>query len=35
MRTKKMVDFNRLSAALTDYPFGYLITVDEDIACTP
>lgn len=30
MRTKKKVDFNRLSAALTDYPFGYLITVDED-----
>ena len=30
MRTKKKVDFNRLSAALADYPFGYLITVDED-----
>lgn len=30
MRTKKKVDFKRLAAALTDYPFAYLITVDED-----
>jgi hypothetical protein len=30
MRTKKKVDFERLAAALTDYPFAYLITVDED-----
>ena len=29
MRTKKKVDFKRLAAALTDYPFAYLITVDE------
>jgi hypothetical protein len=30
MRTKKKVDFKRLVAALADYPFGYLITVDDD-----
>ncbi len=30
MRTKKRVDVERLAAALTDYPFGYLITVDDD-----
>jgi len=30
MRTKKKVDFKRLAAALPDYPFAYLITVDED-----
>jgi len=30
MRTKKRVDFKRLAAALTDYPFAYLITVDDD-----
>ena len=29
MRTKKKVDVKRLAAALTDYPFGYLITVDD------
>ena len=29
MRTKKKVDLKRLAAALTDYPFGYLITVDD------
>ncbi len=29
MRTKKRVDVKRLAAALTDYPFGYLITVDD------
>jgi hypothetical protein len=29
MRTKKRVDVERLAAALTDYPFGYLITVDD------
>ena len=29
MRTKKRVDVGRLAAALTDYPFGYLITVDD------
>jgi hypothetical protein len=29
MRTKKKVDFKRLAAALTDYPFAYLITVDD------
>jgi hypothetical protein len=29
MRTKKKVDLDRLAAALTDYPFAYLITVDE------
>jgi hypothetical protein len=30
MRTKKKVDVERLAAALTDYPFAYLITVDDD-----
>jgi len=30
MRTKKRVDFQRLAAALPDYPFAYLITVDDD-----
>jgi len=30
MRTKKKVDLKRLAAALTDYPFAYLITVDAD-----
>ena len=30
MRTKKKVDLKRLAAALTDYPFAYLITVDDD-----
>lgn len=30
MRTKKKVDFERLAAALADFPFGYLITVDDD-----
>ena len=29
MRTKKKVDIKRLAAALTDYPFAYLITVDD------
>ncbi|HVQ84109.1 MAG TPA: pyridoxamine 5'-phosphate oxidase family protein [Mycobacterium sp.] len=29
MRTKKRVDVERLAAALADYPFGYLITVDD------
>jgi len=29
MRTKKRVDFERLAAALPDYPFAYLITVDD------
>ena len=29
MRTKKRVDVKRLAAALADYPFGYLITVDH------
>ena len=29
MRTKKRVDVKRLAAALPDYPFGYLITVDD------
>jgi hypothetical protein len=29
MRTKKKVDLKRLAAALTDYPFAYLITVDD------
>ena len=29
MRTKKRVDVERLAAALTDYPFAYLITVDD------
>jgi hypothetical protein len=30
MRTKKKVDVKRLAAALSDYPFAYLITVGED-----
>jgi hypothetical protein len=30
MRTKKKVDVKRLAAALTDYPFAYLITVGDD-----
>ncbi|HTY33132.1 pyridoxamine 5'-phosphate oxidase family protein [Mycobacterium sp.] len=30
MRTKKRVDVKRLAEALTDYPFAYLITVDDD-----
>jgi hypothetical protein len=30
MRTKKSVDLARLAAALPDYPFAYLITVDDD-----
>ncbi len=30
MRAKKKVDFERLAAALPDYPFAYLITVDDD-----
>jgi hypothetical protein len=29
MRTKKKVDLERLAAALPDYPFAYLITVDD------
>ena len=29
MRTKKRVDVKRLAAALTDFPFAYLITVDD------
>lgn len=29
MRAKKKVDVKRLAAALTDYPFAYLITVDD------
>lgn len=29
MRTDKKVDLTRLAAALTDYPFAYLITVDD------
>jgi hypothetical protein len=29
MRTKKRVDLKRLAAALPDYPFAYLITVDD------
>jgi hypothetical protein len=29
MRTKKKVDLKRLAVALTDYPFAYLITVDD------
>lgn len=29
MRTKKKVDLQRLAAALTDYPYAYLITVDD------
>jgi hypothetical protein len=30
MRTKKRVDFKRLAGALPDYPFAYLITVDDN-----
>jgi len=30
MRAKKKVDIARLAAALPDYPFAYLITVDDD-----
>lgn len=30
MRTKKQVDIERLAAALGDYPYAYLITVDDD-----
>jgi hypothetical protein len=29
-KTAKKVDLERLAAALPDYPFAYLITVDED-----
>jgi hypothetical protein len=29
MHTKKRVDVKRLAAALTDFPFAYLITVDD------
>ena len=29
MGAKKKVDIKRLAAALTDYPFAYLITVDD------
>jgi hypothetical protein len=29
MRTDKKVDLRRLAAALPDYPFAYLITVDD------
>ena len=29
MRTKKRVDLDKLAAALPDYPFAYLITVDD------
>jgi len=29
MRTKKKVDLERLAAALPDYPYAYLITVDD------
>jgi hypothetical protein len=29
MHTKKRVDVKRLAGALTDYPFAYLITVDD------
>ena len=29
-KTAKKVDFERLAAALPDYPFAYLITVDAD-----
>src|ERR1700678_314626 len=35
MRTKKKVDLERLAAALTDYPFAYLITVDEGYRVPP
>ncbi len=30
MRTKKKVDLERLAAALPDYPYAYLITVDDE-----
>lgn len=30
MRTKKQVDVERLAAALPDYPYAYLVTVDDD-----
>ena len=30
MRTKKRVDVERLAAALPDYPYAYLVTVDDD-----
>jgi hypothetical protein len=30
VRAKKRVDLARLAAALPDYPFAYLITVDDD-----
>lgn len=30
MRTEKKVDLERLAAALPDYPYAYLITVDDD-----
>lgn len=30
MRTKKQVDVERLAAALPEYPFAYLVTVDDD-----
>ena len=29
-KTAKKVDFQRLAAALPDFPFAYLITVDDD-----
>jgi hypothetical protein len=29
-KTAKKVDFERLAAALPDFPFGYLISVDDD-----
>jgi hypothetical protein len=29
MRTKKRVDLDRLAAALPDFPFAYLVTVDD------
>jgi hypothetical protein len=30
MRTKKKVDLQALAAALPDYPYGYLITVNDE-----
>lgn len=30
MRTKKRVDIERLAATLPDYPYAYLVTVDDD-----
>lgn len=30
MRTKKKVDLKALADALVDYPYAYLVTVDED-----